>query len=298
MLQSSLRAIRSSWRGQSPGIRLIRLWLGVTWIYAGWDKAKDPGFLQSTAPTYIGRQLSGYASTSPLGFIFRGLVQHATAVGLFVMVAEFAIGLATLFWVAPTLAALAGFSMSLGLWMAATWHVKPYFLGSDSAYAVLWLSYLLTLVGRRRKVDLSLDRRGILRVGMIGTTAVMAAAVVHFFTRSKTASKSGLRTDSNTDSKLVVQLSKLPVGQTYEFVSTSGIPSIVFRTVNGVFAYSQICTHQGCIVSYSPTDKLLICPCHRSTYDPFNNATVLSGPAPTALPKVGVAIKGDWIVQV
>ncbi|MDP1712089.1 MAG: Rieske 2Fe-2S domain-containing protein [Candidatus Nanopelagicaceae bacterium] len=297
MLRSSVRAIRSSWRNQSSGIRLIRLWLGITWMFAGWEKARDPGFLQSTGATYIGRQLAGYATTSPLGFIFRGLIEHATAVGVFVMVAEFAIGLATLFWVAPTLAAFAGFSMSLGLWMAATWHVKPYFLGSDSAYAVLWLAYFLTLVGRRRRVELSLDRRGVMRVGVIGAVAVVATGAVHFFSRSKTVSTIGSKEGSTTDPNRIIKLGKLAVGQTHEFVSLSGNPSILFRTTNGVFAYSEICTHQGCTISYSPADKLLICPCHGSTYDPFDNAKVLSGPAPSPVPKVRVTIEGDWIVQ-
>lgn len=296
MLQSSVRAMRASWRNQSPGIRLIRLWLGITWLYAGWEKATDPGFLQSTGATYIGRQLAGYATTSPLGFIFRGLIEHATLVGVSVMVIEFAIGLATLFWVAPTFAAFAGFSMSLGLWIAATWHVKPYFLGSDSAYAVLWLAYFLTLAGRRRRVDLSLDRRGVIRAGFVGAVAVGATGIFHFFSRSAAVSTTEPKA-ATTDSKRVIELSKLAVGQTHEFVSMSGIPSILFRTTKGVFAYSEICTHQGCTISYSPADRLLICPCHGSTYDPFNNAKVLSGPAPAPVPKVKVAIEGDWIVQ-
>lgn len=293
MLQSSIGLIRSSWRNQNPGIRVIRLWLGVTWMYAGWDKARDPGFLQTTSTTYIGRQLSGYATTSPLGFIFRPLIEHATAVGVFVMVAEFAIGLATLFWVAPTLVALAGFSMSLGLWIAATWHIKPYFLGSDSAYAVLWLAYFLTLVDRRGRVDFSLDRRGIMRVGIVAAVAVVATSTVHFFSRSKTVSTIGSKADPNR----IIRLSKIAVGQTHEFLSVSGHPSILFRTTHGVFAYSEICTHQGCVISYSPTDKLLICPCHGTIYDPYDNAKVLSGPAPSPVPKVNVAIEGDWIVQ-
>jgi len=296
-LQSSVRAVRSSWRNQSPGTRVIRLWLGATWIYAGWSKASDPGFLQTTGATYIGRQLTGYATTSPLGFVFRPLIEHATAVGVFVIVAELAVGLATLFWVAPTLVAFVGFSMSCGLWIAATWHVTPYFLGSDSAYAVLWLAYFLTLVGRRRRVDVSLDRRGAMRVGVLGAVAVVVAGVAHYFSRAKTVATVGSKAGSSADPNRVIELSALAVGQTHEFVSLSGNPSILFRTTNGVFAYSEICTHQGCTVSYSPADKLLICPCHGSTYDPFNNAKVLSGPAPVPVPKVEVSIQGNWIVQ-
>ena len=106
-----LRAVVPSWRAQSPAVRVIRLWLGVTWIYGGWNKATDPGFLSKTGSTYIGKQLTGYASNSPFGFLFRHLIERATLVGVSVTILEFAIGIATLFWIAPTLTALIGFSM-------------------------------------------------------------------------------------------------------------------------------------------------------------------------------------------
>ena len=291
------RALVASWRSQSPGIRIIRLWLGMTWIYAGWNKASDPGFLNKSGATYIGRQLTAYASTSPVGFIFRRLVEHATVVGISVMIIEFAIGFATILWVAPTSVAFAGFAMSLGLWTAATWHVKPYFLGSDSAYAILWLAYFLTLVGRRRRVDVSLDRRGAMRVGALAAIALVATGVGRYFSRSSSLSTIGAQKGTNMNPHQIITLSNLAVGETHEFTSLNGAPSILFRTSNGVFAYSEICTHLGCTISYSPADKLLICPCHGSTFDPFNNAKVLSGPAPSPVPKIKVAIEGDWVVQ-
>ncbi len=297
-VRRNLRATVSSWRTQGPGSRVIRLWLGLTWIYAGWDKASDPGFLDRTGVTYIGRQLAGYASSSPLGFIFQRLVEHAFVLGIFVMIVEFTIGLATLLWVAPTLAAFAGFAMSLGLWTAATWHVKPYFLGSDSAYAVLWLGYFLTLVGRRRRVDVSLDRRGAMRVGVLGAIALLATGLGRYFSKSSSFVKIGSQKGSTPEPHHIIKLADLALGGTHEFASRNGTPALLFRTSNGVFSYSEICTHQGCTVGYSAADKLFACPCHGATYDPFNNAKVLSGPAPSPLPKITVAIEGDWVVQV
>ena len=63
----------------------MRLWLGITWIYAGWDKASDPGFLKVGSSTYIGTQLSGFSTQSPVGFAFNKLIEHAVLVGGFVM---------------------------------------------------------------------------------------------------------------------------------------------------------------------------------------------------------------------
>lgn len=301
IMRTHVRATVASWRAQSPAVRVVRLWLGCTWIYGGWNKATDPGFLSKTGRTYIGKQLTGYAHNSPLGFIFRHLIERATAVGIIVTISEFAIGIATLMWIAPTFSAFAGFTMSLGLWIAVTWHVKPYFLGSDTAYAVLWLSYFLTLVGKRRKIDVSLDRRGAIRVGALGLAAIVATFLGNILFKPSTANAAGLAPAGSTSgttssANRIIKLADFAVGQTHEFATSDGQPAIVFRTKNGVFAYSEVCTHQGCTVGYSAPDKALICPCHGSVYDPFNHAQVLSGPSPTPLPPVKVAISGDWVV--
>ena len=51
----------------------LRLFLGVTFVYAGVQKLSDPGFLHKGAPTYIGSQLHAFANGTPGGFILRAL---------------------------------------------------------------------------------------------------------------------------------------------------------------------------------------------------------------------------------
>lgn len=58
----------------------------------------------------------------------------------------------------------------------------------------------------------------------------------------------------------------------------------LIRTEKGVYAVSIVCTHLGCIVKPSVTG--FDCPCHGSKFT--NNGEVLRGPAPKALPRVGV----------
>ncbi len=55
----------------SPGMTLLllRLFLGVTFVYAGIQKLSDPGFLHPGAPTYIGTQLHGFANGTAGDFI-------------------------------------------------------------------------------------------------------------------------------------------------------------------------------------------------------------------------------------
>lgn len=80
----------------------------------------------------------------------------------------------------------------------------------------------------------------------------------------------------------------------------SGRPAVVVRLSGKkkLYAYSAVCTHAGCTVGYDSGRKLLVCPCHHSTYDPAHGASVLSGPAPYPLPSLKVALdpKGNiWL---
>jgi rieske iron-sulfur protein len=57
------------------------------------------------------------------------------------------------------------------------------------------------------------------------------------------------------------------------------------RAVDGVVAYTAICTHTGCeVTEWIPDDRLLDCPCHSSKFDPADGAKVMDGPAPRPLP--------------
>ena len=290
---SYIQTALQSWRSQTPALRIMRFWLGVTWIYAGWVKASDAGFLTSGSSTFIGTQLSAYSTQSPVGFAFNKLIEHAVLVGGFVMLSEFAIGLATLLWVAPRLSALAGFAMSVGLWLASSFHSTPYFLASDTAYAVLWLSYLLLISGKRKGLQMSLERRGFLRAGITGALAVAFAGAGKFFAKAAPATN-----NSAAASTKIVKLTAIKFGGRKNFIAKNGTPAILFRTKKGVFAYSAICTHQGCTVAYSTTSKTLQCPCHGAEYDPLNSAKVLGGPTQTPLAKIKVAISGVWVVEV
>ena len=286
-----------SFTSQTMSMRVMRIWLGVTWIYAGWVKASDSGFLKQGSPTFIGTQLAAYASQSPIGFILNHFVEHAFIVGIFVMLTEFAIGIATLFYVAPSTAALGGLSMSVGLWLSSSFHSAPYFLASDTAYAVLWAAYFLSITStnskKRGRVEVNLDRRGVLRGAAVAVGAVVASIAGNTFAKGATPMSAA----ANKSGKKIVKLAALKVGGTKNFIATNGAPAVLFRTKNGVFAYSAICTHQGCSVEFSPQYKALLCPCHGAMYDPFSDAKVLSGPTNRPLDKVKVAINGDWIVQ-
>jgi ubiquinol-cytochrome c reductase iron-sulfur subunit len=64
-------------------------------------------------------------------------------------------------------------------------------------------------------------------------------------------------------------------------------PTVMNWTVDGIVAYSKICTHVGCPVAlYEQTTHNILCPCHQSTFDATRGAKVIFGPAARPLPQL------------
>jgi rieske iron-sulfur protein len=69
-------------------------------------------------------------------------------------------------------------------------------------------------------------------------------------------------------------------------------------TDKGFVAYSAICTHLGCTVSWAknaqaPDASVTECRCHGSVFNPAEGAKVMGGPAPIPLSQIGVKVKQD-----
>ncbi|MEO5882076.1 MAG: arsenate reductase (azurin) small subunit [Caldimonas sp.] len=65
---------------------------------------------------------------------------------------------------------------------------------------------------------------------------------------------------------------------------------------SSIVAFSVLCTHKGCPVSYRPEHKLLICPCHWSTFDPVKGGQMVIGQGSQALPQIELRVK-DGVIQ-
>ncbi len=62
-------------------------------------------------------------------------------------------------------------------------------------------------------------------------------------------------------------------------------------TIDGIVAFSKLCTHTGCPVGlYQQELKLLLCPCHQSTFDVLQGAEPIFGPAARPLPQLPLAV--------
>ena len=149
--------------GITAGMALlpVRLFLGVTFVYAGYQKLSDPGFLTPGAATYIGTQLHAFASGTPGGFLLRWFaLPFPRAAGVGVALAEIAIGLLTTVGLLTRPAAAAGLGLNLVLFLTASWSTTPYFLGSDIVFCFAWLPLALVGAADQPAVDtLVLNRR-------------------------------------------------------------------------------------------------------------------------------------------
>jgi Rieske Fe-S protein len=103
-----------------------------------------------------------------------------------------------------------------------------------------------------------------------------------------------LRTINTGSPRAIVALGDVPVGETYLFeYPTADDPAILLRLGNrDVVAFSQKCTHLGCVVYFEPDEHRWHCPCHEGNFDARTGA-VLSGPPPRPLGRIDVEIRDD-----
>jgi ubiquinol-cytochrome c reductase iron-sulfur subunit len=65
-------------------------------------------------------------------------------------------------------------------------------------------------------------------------------------------------------------------------------------SVDGLVAYSKLCTHAGCPVGlYADQPEQLLCPCHHSVFNVLDGAQPVEGPASHALPQLPLAVDAE-----
>jgi thiosulfate dehydrogenase [quinone] large subunit len=359
----------------------LRVFLGVTFLFAGLQKLANPTFFNSKDPSGIHAQLLGALHTSPLHALLGHLVNFSTPIGLTIAWAEVAIGVGVLFGLWTRVAAVGGVLLSLSLFFAVSFHSSPYYTGADIVFVFAWLPFILSGSSSRYSVDAwvknflakkngtdrseyvaipfaqlqricgnfndntcaareflacdaavcpvllgssapvatpveirSLDRRTLI-VGGAAAASVAAAAAIFGSTVAATGKLIGdaqlPKTSSNELSLGTGTTPTTSTGAKYSgtllgpatgvrqsepatfTIPTSGDPGIIFNEGSEKFiGYDTVCPHMGCTVAYSPSAKLLVCPCHNSEFL-VSTGAVISGPAPRGLLKLDVVEEPD-----
>ncbi len=103
-----------------------------------------------------------------------------------------------------------------------------------------------------------------------------------------------LRTINTGEPRRIVELSAVAVGATYLFrYPGQSDPAILLRAGDrDVVAFSQKCTHLGCVVYFEAEEDRWHCPCHEGNFDALTGQ-VISGPPTRPLGRIDVEIRDD-----
>lgn len=325
----------------------LRLFLGVTFAFAGLQKLANPGFFDRSNPASIYAQLAGASLRSPIAGVIHHLLGAATALGIVIALAEVAIGLGVLLGLLTRVAAAGGALLSFGLFLTVSYHSNPYYTGSDIVFLFAWFPFVVAGAGGVWSLDAlvagaalrragsaaddrgldtgTLDRRTVtargLAVAGVGALGLLAAGVAAGAGRlaggasrrpsteafggqgGANPAPSGPTTTGGAPTTEAVAhppgrrlgpARDVRVGQAATFTDpATGDPAIVLQPAPGAFvAFDTVCPHAGCTVGYSSAERLLVCPCHGSVFNPVTGA-VEQGPAPTGLRRIQVAEGSD-----
>ena len=159
----------------------------------------------------------------------------------------------------------------------------------------MWAVLLGSVFKSSRKLRLPnfSDRREVISLASIAGLSILGVVVGKAFTRKAQSTQQSQSTSNS--SQAIAKVSDIAVGKAIHIKDAQGAPGYIFRTNAGVFAYSAICTHQGCSVNFNAGTKHFQCPCHGAEFDPANGAKVLAGPARSPLAKIKLKVNGDDI---
>jgi len=142
----------------------LRIFLGVTFTYAGLQKLANPAFFSKSSPTSIQAQMAGAARLSPIHSLLHAMLPHAVIIGWIIAYAELAVGIGTLIGLKTRIAAAGGafLSLNFGRWYRdADWTQDPHrrrrwSVPQSQLVPGRQFSFVAVLHGRRHRLSLRL----------------------------------------------------------------------------------------------------------------------------------------------
>ncbi|MGW1889450.1 TQO small subunit DoxD [Streptomyces sp. NPDC002004] len=121
----------------------LRIFLGVTFIYAGLDKLTNSAFMSASGPGSVGDTMRGVRDSAAIPALVDLALKNPVGFGYAIAFGELAVGIGTLIGLLARLAATGGMLISLSLWLTVSWAVSPYYYGNDLAYLMAWTPLVL-----------------------------------------------------------------------------------------------------------------------------------------------------------
>jgi Rieske Fe-S protein len=130
---------------------------------------------------------------------------------------------------------------------------------------------------------------------LIGGSAAFAATSVG------AAAWTSLRDLPVGSERALISLDELPTGASHLFrFPGPDDPAVLVHLADGSLeAYSQKCTHLGCVVFWEAENQELVCPCHEGVFD-ARDGRPIAGPPERPLPKIELEIRDDtvWAMRI
>ncbi|MFG3252262.1 DoxX family membrane protein [Streptomyces sp. NPDC048172] len=121
----------------------LRLFLGITFVYAGIDKLTDSQFLTGSGPESLKGTLEAVHDQAALTWMIDLAQKSPQGFGTAIAVGELTVGLGTLLGLWGRIAAVGGAVISFSLWMTMSWASEPYYYGNDLPYLMAWLPLIM-----------------------------------------------------------------------------------------------------------------------------------------------------------
>jgi Rieske Fe-S protein len=106
-----------------------------------------------------------------------------------------------------------------------------------------------------------------------------------------------LRSINEGEPRAIVALNAVAVGESFLFrYPTEDDPAVLLRLGDrDVVAFSQKCTHLGCVVYFQAEDDRWHCPCHEGNFE-TRTGDVISGPPTRPLGRIDVEVRDDGLI--
>lgn len=121
----------------------LRVFLGVTFVYAGLNKLTDSAFMKAGGAGSIGETMRSARGSAAIPALVDLALKNPVGFGYAIALGELAVGIGTLLGLFGRLAALGGALISLSLWLTVSWATTPYYYGNDLVFLMAWLPLVL-----------------------------------------------------------------------------------------------------------------------------------------------------------
>ena len=261
-------------------IRILRAFLGTTFVFAGIQKFLDPNFLRRGGGDYIGTQLAGFANATPAAPLMRILERAPMLTGVAIATLEIAIGLGTLLrdrdalsithsdWRSTSHSGCLPPGTSIRISSGPTRRMPSRGWRSPSLSSEQERSMVGHVAGPIEHLD-GISRREFARGSLVAGLAIaLGVAAKAFAAPMSSSGLKGLGPQTHpsigegaspsategpvaapaTAGRVLTTLQRLPVGGAVGFTDPQVGPAALLHLSNDeVVAYGRTCTHAGCL---------------------------------------------------